>query len=335
MRRYGFSRGGLSPFSSTLGQDGVPNVTDEDFSYITSADLEDHGVDIPRRHIPHTRIVDHYSHSAPSLAYSRHVPEDDVLLIKYQGITYPEHFPAYSIGDGQLLVRDLRERIKMIMDLEDGDAKRIKLYYKGRRLKNPDKPVREYGVKNNSEVMMTLGESSHGSGSEASEEVVVIDGRRLARRGAQGESPRIGRSGRWGEPSPRDSSLQIGLDIPADSSSRRGKSRVRTQSPSGSNVSTASAPAGIPGGPIEKLNDIAAHFNTKLLPLCLQFVARPPSDHKKRDEEHRKLSETVMQQVLLKLDAIETSGEEGARALRKELVKQVQAVLKEIDDAKR
>ncbi|KXX78790.1 BAG family molecular chaperone regulator 4 [Madurella mycetomatis] len=334
MRRYGFSRGGLSPFSSTLGQDGVPNVTDDDFSYITSAEIEDHAVDIPQRHIPHTHVIDHYSHSAPSLAYSRHIPEDDVILIKYQGITYPEHFPAYSIGDGQLIVSDIQERIKMILGLEDGDAKRIKLYYKGRRLKNPDKPAREYGVKNNSEVRMALAESNHGSGSEASEEVVVIDGRRFVRRSPQGESPKSGRSGRWDERSPRDSSSQLGLEVPTDGTSKRGKSRVRTQSPSGSNVSTASAPAGIPGGPIEKLNDIAAHFNTKLVPLCLQFVARPPSDPKKRSEEHTKLSETIMQHVLLKLDAIETSGEEGARARRKELVKQVQAVLKEIDEAK-
>lgn len=334
MRRYGFSRGGLSPFSSTLGEDGVPSVTDEDFSYITSADLEDPGLDIPRRYIPHTRIIDHYSHSAPSPAYTRHIPEDDVMLIKHQGITYPEHFPAYSIGDGQLLVRDVRERVKIILDLTDSEAKRVKLYYKGRRLRNPDKPVREYGVKNNSEVLMVLAEPSHGSDSESSEEVVVVGGRR-SRRSGQAESPRVGRSGGWDERSPRESGSQVGRDAPTDGTGRRGTSKVRTESPSGSNFSAASAPAGVPGGPLEKLNEIANHFNSKLLPLCMEFVAKPPVDPKKRDEEHRKLSETVMQQVILKLDAVETSGEEGARARRKELVKHVQAVLKEVDDAKR
>ncbi|KAK4114664.1 hypothetical protein N656DRAFT_705661 [Canariomyces notabilis] len=329
MSRYGFSRGGLSPFSSTLGADGVPDVT-EHYTYITSADLEDHDLDIPQpQYSPRTHIIDAYSHSAPSPAYSRHVPEDDVMLIKHQGVTYPEHFPAYSIGDGQLLVRDVRDRVKIIMNLDDRAAKRVKLYYKGRRLRNPDRPVREYGVKNNSEVLMILEESGLGSSSDSSEEIVVVGGQREKR------SPRVGRSGGRDERSPRDSGSQVGLDVPTDGHSRRATSRVRTQSPSGSNVSVATAPAGIPGGPIEKLNNIAAHFRSNLLPKCTDFVDGPPRDPKKREDEHRKLAETVMQQVLLKLDEVDISKEEGARAWRKELVKQVQATLKELDDAKR
>ncbi len=41
-----------------------------------------------------------------------------------------------------------------------------------------------------------------------------------------------------------------------------------------------------------------------------------------------------MQQVLLKLDEVDTSTEDGARGRRKELVQQVQAVLKSLDEAK-
>ncbi|KAL2135327.1 hypothetical protein VTI74DRAFT_8980 [Chaetomium olivicolor] len=338
MRRYGFStRGALSPFSS---QDADPIVTDEDYSYITSAELEDNGVDIPRRssYIPHSHFIDPYSTSAPSLAYGRHRPEDDVMLIKHQGITYPEHFPAYSIGDGKLLVSDVRERVSMILDLSDRQARRVKLYYKGRRLRNPDKPVREYGVKNNSEVLMVLGDPGHGSSSDSGEEIVVVgrDGRE--RYETASGSPRLDRSSRWSERGPRDSSSQVGLDVPVDDTRRRGTSRVRTQSP-GSGVSVASAPpapipVGRPGGPIEQLNNIATEFNTKWRPLCLDYAARPPRDEKKRTDEHRRLSETVMQQVILKLDAVDTAAEEGARARRKELVIEVQAVLKKIDDAK-
>jgi hypothetical protein len=334
MARYGFSsRWAVSPFSS---QDGVPHVTDEDYSYITSADLEDHGVDIPRRHAPPSHINDPFSHSAPSPAYGRQEPEDDVLLIKYQGVTYPEHFPAYSIGDGKLLVSDVRERVKMILDLSDRQARRIKFLYKGRRLKRSDQPVCEYGVKNNSELLMVPGDSSHGTSSESSEEVVVVGRDGGERYETQAGSPRVGRSGKWDDRTPRGSGSQVGLDVPMEDR-RRGTSRVRTQSP-GSAASAASAPpaapVGIPGGPIEKLNAISAVFHNKWLPLCLEYMARPPKDPKKRIDEHRRLSETVLQQVLLKLDDVETKTENGARARRKELVVEVQNYLNKLDAAK-
>jgi hypothetical protein len=63
-------------------------------------------------------------------------------------------------------------------------------------------------------------------------------------------------------------------------------------------------------------------------------VARPPKDTKKRIDEHRKLSESVLQHVLLKLDNIETETENGSRAMRKELVVEVQGCLNKLDAAK-
>lgn len=358
MRRYGFSsRPSLSPFSSSLGHGGVPNVTDEDFSYITSQDLQDQGVDVPSRsYAPPSQYYDVYSSSAPSQAYLRNKPEDDVMLVKYQGITYPEHFPAYCIGDGKLLVSDVRERVRMIMDLTDRQAKRVKLYYKGHRLRDADAPVREYGVKNNSEVLMVLDDSGQASSEDSNEELVVVgrnkyegqvirNGREKSHRYAP-SSPRTSRRDGFGGRSPRETTSSFGsLDIPADDgrSYRRAKSRVRTQSPSGSALSTASAPnlpsispppMGKPGGPIQRLNNLALHFETTLLPLCIDFMARPPPDAGEREKEHRKISETIMQQVILKLDEVDTSTEDGARARRKELVKYVQDILKLVDDVK-
>jgi hypothetical protein len=63
-------------------------------------------------------------------------------------------------------------------------------------------------------------------------------------------------------------------------------------------------------------------------------MARPPKDPKKRIDEHHRLSETVLQQVLLKLDDVETKTENGARARRKELVVEVQNYLNKLDAAK-
>ncbi len=344
MPRYGFSSNRW-PFSAFGSQDRVPDVRDGDFSYITSADLDDGGRAIPRPYPSQSHTHDPYSTSAPSQAYvGLRQPEDDVILIRHGGYTYHEHFPAYSIGDGKLMVSDVRDRVAMILDLPDRQAKRIKLFYKGRRLKKGDLPVRDFGVKDNSELLMVLGESSHSGSSVSSEEASVVsrEDRRDDRRDErdryepQPTSPRVGRSGRWGDQSPRESSSQFGLAVPTDTGRRRGVSRVRTQSP-GSAVSAASAPpaapVGRPGGPIEKLNALATEFNNTWLPLCLEFEADPPRDAKKRGEEHRKLSETIMQKILLKLDEIETTSEEGARARRKALVVEVQNFLNKIDVA--
>ncbi|KAB5576100.1 BAG domain-containing protein [Coniochaeta sp. 2T2.1] len=332
--RFGWStRGALSPFSSNLGPNGggVPAVTDDDFSYITSEDLETHGVDMPRRrhHDVHDSTSSHYGKSAPP----PQVPEDDdILLIKNKGVTYPEHFPAYSIGDGQVLVRDLQERIQLVMKLSDRRARRVRLLYKGRQLKDMDKPIRDYGVKNNSEVLVVLGDvAEEGSSEESSEEIVVVDrgddddarkkSSKKKRRGKKRDSAR----------SPPDSGSNNGLEVPL-AKDRRGGSSSRAESPSGlSGVSGASAAAAVPGGPLEKLNSIGMHFTTKLLPLCLKFTAEPPSDAKKREDEHRRISETVMQQVILKLDEVDTQGDDEARARRRELVRHVQSVLKEMD----
>lgn len=333
--RYGYSaRGGISPFGSTLGHGGVPAVTEDDFSYITSEDLET--FESPRHHRHHSHGAhgaDYYSRSAPALSH----PDDDVMLIKHREVTYPEHFPAYSIGDGKLEVDDVTQRVKMIMDLSERDARRIRLFYKGRQLKEPRAPVREYGVKNNSQVMVVLGEPVGEGSGESSEEVVVVgrDGRDSRE---ELEPPKRSRKSKRGrrkadDRSPRESTASLGLEVPVEDDRRRGASRVRTRSPTSiSNVSGASAAAGVPGGPIEKLNSIAQHFDAKLRPLCDRFSDSPPPDERKRTDEHRKISETVMQQVLLKLDAIETGGEERARAVRKELVRDVQAVLKRMDD---
>jgi hypothetical protein len=297
-----------------MKQGSPPNITDEDFSYITSEDLE--------------------RTSRPSYTT---VPEDDVLVIKNKGVTYPAHFPAYSIGDGKLRVKDVRDRVAVMMDLSERRMRRVKLLYKGRQLKDPLLPAREYGVKNNSEILVVLPKPSPSgkddgsiAASESSEEMVVVGDnssrsslvgeddaktrRRKNRRNKKKE--KRGEDDRDSLSSPRDSSSNLG--VPGQK--EREKPGRRSPSP-GKPVSEA----------MSKLHEISSNFTTKLLPLCIHFTASPPKDPKKRADEHRKLSETVMQQTLLKLDEVETNGDDDARATRKALVKQVQEVLKGLD----
>jgi hypothetical protein len=82
------------------------------------------------------------------------------------------------------------------------------------------------------------------------------------------------------------------------------------------------------------LDDLAVEYQIKWLPLCSDYIESPPSDPKKREEEHRKLSESIMMHIMLKLDGVEAEGMPEVRARRKELVRQVQKTLKDLDIAK-
>ncbi|KAG7048054.1 BAG domain-containing protein [Colletotrichum scovillei] len=312
MSRYGWStnREQISPYGSTLS--GVPDVTDEDFSYITTEDLQSTslGSSVPTRS---------YAHNPRSRGS---VPDDDILLIKNKGITYPAHFPAYAIGDGKLRVRDVRDRVSVLLELSERRGRRVKLLYKGRQLKEPAAPVRDYGVKNNSEVMVVLpeGEVDAESSDDSDEEMVVVGGDGGSAVGSNGgtddgkkrRGKKKGRKSkkRSSNTSPRDSASNLGVP---------GQERQSSPSPSKAN------------GPHAKLDAIAAKFEADLRQPCEDYIASPPTDPKKREEEHRKLSETTMQHVLLKLDEVETEGDQDARMKRKALVQTVQDVLKRLD----
>ncbi|KAK7953160.1 bag domain-containing protein [Apiospora saccharicola] len=307
-------RDGLSPFASQNAE-GVPRVTEDDFSYITSEDLE-HSLRSPQR------AYDPHGRNPPASADI----EDDILLIKNKGVTYPVHFPAYSIGDGKLYVHDVRERVAWLMKIGEQRSHRIKMLYKGRNIKvDPGRsvPVREYGVKNNSEILVVLpeGNESDDDSDDSSEEIVVTDPRDEQKPRKSKKSKKGGKKKK--NKSPRDST---NLDVPNSAEAERRSSGDGSKIPS--RVSSPAAPA----GPMEKLDSISSHFSTKFLPMCVEFSANPPKDYKKCVDEHRKLSESIMQQVLLELDGVDTGGDPDVRARRKQLVNQVHDVLKGIDE---
>lgn len=275
----------VSPFGRSQ-YPGGPSVTDEDFSYITSEDLN-----------PPPRIYD--PHRSPM----RHVAEDDVLLIKNKGITYPVKFPAYSIGDGKLQVRDIKERAAMTMGLPDGAERRLKLLYKGQQLKDDYRPCRDYNLKNESEVLCIIGEASESPEDSGDDSGSMMNGTTKKKPRNRGKKSK-GKNKRSDNLTPNDGASEAS----------------RTASP-------APSPA------LEKLEAISSHFYTKILPLCVSFTNAPPTELKKKDFEHKKLSETIMNEVMLKLDAVETEGQPEVREKRRALVRETQAVLNGLDAA--
>lgn len=85
--------------------------------------------------------------------------------------------------------------------------------------------------------------------------------------------------------------------------------------------------------PIEEIDFLSHKFRTELVPQGLEFISNTPADAKKRDLEYRRNSETILAQILLKSDAVDTEGDTDARMRRKELVKEVQSFLNDLDVA--
>ncbi|CAK7271091.1 60S ribosomal protein L16A [Sporothrix epigloea] len=316
MRRYGWSTGQqLSPFTSNMSQEGIPNVTDHDYEYITSDDLH--------------KDNDAHIHENGKNGDIGDIPQDDVLRFRCGIDVHEEYFPAYSIGDGKLFPYDVRDRVQLIYDLSNSQTHFVELYYKGCLLDDENKPVRAYGVKNNSELLVVLpGEKS---------EPVALSPARKGKAGISGPDRSPVRGATFADST---GSLKVPpgrgrADQATGSSSRAASATLGASATSG--VSRASnIPSFAPlqlgqGTAMEKLDKIDQHFTTNMLPMCNEFLTHTPADKKRREDDHRKISETVMQHVLLKLDEVDTGGDDDNRTRRKALVNRVQDVLKQMD----
>lgn len=89
-----------------------------------------------------------------------------------------------------------------------------------------------------------------------------------------------------------------------------------------------------PSEPLEVLDRLHNKFLVEWLPLCEEFLAAPPTDPKKREEKHRHLSESIMAQIIIKLDAVDTEGNEEIRIKRRAIVIEVEDTLRQLDRAK-
>jgi hypothetical protein len=140
--RAGGSWGGrFSPFGRPSQNPSSGVVNDSDFSYITNEDLRKNNGTAPE-------IVD-WDDKNPER-------ETDVVVFKEKRTHYPTHFPAHSIRDGDLKIGTVRQAAAKKLGIDD--ARRIRMFHKGRNLKFDDRTAREEGLRGDgtgSEILVT------------------------------------------------------------------------------------------------------------------------------------------------------------------------------------
>lgn len=240
--------------------------------------------------------------------------DTDLINFKNKRTVYPVHFPAYSIDRGELKIGDLRDQAARKIGC---DIKRVKLLYKGKTLKDDKRSCREEGLRESVDVMCVASDGviEPPSSSDSEEDVAdgddnnTSEGQAKRRRNRNRNKKRKNKTrGGTGE--------SENLAVPGSETSR-------TASPN---------PPASPATPLDKVNALGQKL-LSLQPQCDDFISHPPAELAKREFEYKKLSETILAQVLIKLDGVETD-EPEARARRKELVKEAQRILSALDAAK-
>ncbi|PYI06388.1 hypothetical protein BO78DRAFT_397340 [Aspergillus sclerotiicarbonarius CBS 121057] len=288
--------------------DNPPHVSDSDYSYITHDDIVDP---------PAPGYRNQYTGAEDS--------EPDTLILKHRKEKYELHFPAYAINDGALSVGQLRQQAAKAT--RTPDPNRIKLLYKGKLLDNDALPCRSEGLKQQSEVLCVVsgvepGESSPSETSEAEAERNAGSARQEeSRRKRSGKNKkRNGKNKKKGKQADGPSTLAPPAE-PQQPSSAAGGSGMPSPSPSLNAFRT----------PLEQVDGLLSYLRRELLPLCEEYITNTPTDEKSRSFEYKKLSETILAQVILKADGIETSAQEGAREARKALIREAQNALDSLD----
>ncbi|MCJ1412441.1 hypothetical protein MMC19_006535 [Ptychographa xylographoides] len=352
--------GRYSPFGAPASR-SPPTVSEESYSYLGPDDI----VDPPQSRIPNS--TSSYFPTSPRIASGSRLDAanpnvPDIVVLKHKGTTYPLHFPAFTIGEGLLRVGELRK--KAAKQIDNGiDPRRVKLLYKGKVLRDDAVACREEGLKQNSELLCVVSEVGglmNGRDEDSSDS--ASEGEMMAKEPNGGGGVRIdvdgsiiggggqggvkkGRKGHRGgkkgkRRDPRDEGYSgsgtntEGRNSPISRAEFLPETRAMPKPPAPQSTSQASQQQQQrPKSPMDKLEELSSIFHTKFVPQCVQFTNNPPNDTKARDLEYKKLSETILAQIILKLDEVQTEGDDAARQRRKALVRETQAMLGSLDNA--
>lgn len=310
--------GRRSPYTSAAAD---RSVTEYDFEYLGPEHL-----DRSRAHLYDYR---------PSVARSHGYDDGDgpdIISLRHMNTQYELKFKPFAISDGILRISDIR--VFAAETLGAPDPARLRLLYKGKQLKDDQRTAKEYGLKQQSEIMVVVSEtppSRPNSDSETEESGSAVS--QSSRRGGKTRSrkPKLETSKDNLAPPPVD-------DYPLErrTSKRRSRApsiRARSPAPQFTPPTSPPLPPPKPDSARGKVEQLASTFHTQWVPKCVQFLLHPPSDPRARDLEHKKLSESILAQVLLKADDIDLEGDVHARTDRKQLVVEINDMFKKLDAA--
>ncbi|KAK2768856.1 hypothetical protein FQN54_000716 [Arachnomyces sp. PD_36] len=80
-----------------------------------------------------------------------------------------------------------------------------------------------------------------------------------------------------------------------------------------------------------QLEHLASKLHDEIAPKCAKFLAHPPKDWHARDKERVILSERILSEIILKLDGLEVGSVVGGRQRRKDLIREAQKMLHDLD----
>ncbi|PKY04203.1 hypothetical protein P168DRAFT_281850 [Aspergillus campestris IBT 28561] len=304
-----------------------PYISDQDYSYISPDD---------------SARYERTRYAADSAAASEEEDnQPDTLLLKHRKNTYELHFPAYAISDGTLTVGQLRKRAAEVTRTRD--PSRIVLLYKGEILQRDAVPCCAEGLKQDSEVLCVVSEVEVGEGSPrvgvgveggaggvaggvandgAEQQQQQQQQTRTRNRNRNKNKKKLAKKEK--EKSKKDTTTvptEAARPTPTPTTGGSGSSTMPPPSPNLKNYPTAR----------DQVEALREYLRRELVPPCEAYARSPPTEEKARAFENRKLSETILAQVILKADGIEPSGDAETRTARKALINEAQAALGLLD----
>lgn len=197
------------------------------------------------------------------------------------------------------------------------NANRITVTFKGRKLNLPKKSLKSYGIKTGDKIVASLDSGTMSTTTTDAERNKQPEARRFRKENTN---------------KPVDAQRQYQTPV------------VPTPTPTAAKPQThdtKSAPQPSPKKPLtarDKIAKILDDVEKEIVPLINKFVANVPTNKQQRTDDHRIISESLLQKLML-LDGVDTSEEEQQqhpvplRQVRKDAVNTMHKHMAQADDA--